>query len=67
MMDDNPKIIKDGQWFWPHMKCECGVIGCYDHTIKIACRECLTKHYVEQVLQRNSINITTLVQCVEHP
>jgi len=40
-MTDNIKVIKDGSWFWPALKCECGAVGCYDLTTDIGCRACL--------------------------
>ena len=40
-MRENQKVIKDGSWFWPEMKCECGAVGCYDLTTDIGCKSCL--------------------------
>lgn len=50
-MMDSTKIIKDGLWFWPAMKCICGDIGCFDMTTDIGCRKCL--------IERGTIKVVT--------
>jgi len=60
-MRDNPKVIKDGDWFWPGMKCECGSVGCYDLTTDIGCRPCLIARGKIVVVTQQTMPLTLTV------